>query len=541
MTFPSGFVFALGWGPLAVVGLVAVGSLPLSAQATRAERSGAGETSSYADVRLFLDSLLAAGAELRVVTLATSTEGRPIPWVLAARPMVDDPPAAHRSGKPIVYLQANIHAGEVEGKEVAQMLLRDLTLGALRPLLDSVILLVVPMYNPDGNERVGPSSLHRPNQSGPARVGRRANGQGLDLNRDYVKLEAPETRGAVALLQDWDPDFFIDLHTTNGSYHGYGLTYAPGLNPNSGPANAYIQDEFLPAIRDRIRARHNHSIFPYGNFRNQDPDSLTQGWYTYDPRPRFGTNWFALRGRMAILSEAYSHASFQDRIHVTYAFVREILSLAAEQRTRIASLRAASDRWRPDSLSLRADYAAPRVETIVAEVTLSDGDGSHGFARRTRTGQFRSIRIPVYDRFAPKRVEAMPHGYFLGPHLTDVARLLRRHGVRVARLREGWHGAMETFRVDSVLAQATPFEGHRLVRVEGTWVAEQGSVPRGWYFVPTAQRLGVLAAYLLEPAAADGVAAWNLLDRDLRTGAHLSILRVRQRPETPMVELSYEE
>ena len=160
------------------------------------------------------------------------------------------------------------------------MLLRDLTLGPLRPLLDSIVLILVPIYNTDGNDAFG---NNRPGQNGPASVGMRPNGQGLDLNRDYVKQEAPETRGAAALIAAWDPDLFVDLHTTNGSYHGYQLTYSPGLNPNSPPANDWGRDRLLPELRRRMRERHQREVFWYGNFRNQHPDSLVQGWETYEP------------------------------------------------------------------------------------------------------------------------------------------------------------------------------------------------------------------------------------------------------------------
>ena len=528
----------IGRGIALLAGLFGMWTGSLTGQATRPERTDGQETSTYSDVLGFLDSLVRAGADIRIGTLAHSVEGRAIPWVLAARPMVDGPSAARRSGKPTLYIQGNIHAGEVEGKEAALMLLRDMTLGTLGPLLDSVIVLVVPIYNVDGNEAFGPADRHRPGQNGPAVVGRRANGQGLDLNRDYVKMEAQETRRAAALIEAWDPDIFIDLHTTNGSYHGYALTYSPGLNPNGGPANAFVRDEFLPTIRDRMRGRHQQEIFDYGNFKNQEPDSLDQGWFTYDPRPRFGTNWFAMRGRMAILSEAYSNAPFKERIRATYNFVREILSLAGERRDAIAALHAPRKRWVPDSVTLRSEYAEPSLRDVIVEITESAGDGSHGFARRRRTGQYRTIHMPVFDRFAPTRREAMPAGYLLPPRLTEVVELLRHHGIRVAQLRHPWNGTAEAFGVDSLTVSRRAFQGHRMVRVEGEWKPRPGwQAATGWYFVPTAQRLGVLAAYLLEPASADGVAAWNLLDRDLRQGRDSPILRVRQQVETPMLEL----
>jgi len=517
--------------------LVSLSSGLLVGQSTRPERTHAQQTSSYQDVGSFLDSLERAGATIRIGTMAQSVEGRSIPWVLAAKPMVDDAAAAHRTRKPIFYIQGNIHAGEVEGKEAAQMLLRDLTIGVLRPLLDSVIVLVVPIYNVDGNEAIGPSDRNRPGQNGPALVGRRVNGQGLDLNRDYVKMEAPETRGAAALINEWDPDFFIDLHTTNGSYHGYALTYSPGLNPNSGPPNDFVRDAFLPAIRTRMRERHGQAIFDYGNFKNQDPDSLDQGWYTYEPYPRYGVNWFAMRGRMAILSEAYSNAPFAERILATYNFVREIVSLAAELRDTIAALHGAPGHWGPDSVAVRSEYAAPRLVEVLAEITEPAGDGSHGFARRRRTGTYRSIRMPVFDRFAPVRREALPAGYLLPPGLGQVVEALGRHGIRVARVDGEWTGPVEAFHIDSLAGARRPFQGHRLVDVRGNWRPEAGRAAAGWFYIPMDQRLGVLAAYLLEPGSADGVAAWNFLDRDLRQGQDAPILRVRQPVAIPSHEL----
>ena len=205
---------------IAAAGALAAVAGPLRAQQTRPERTNWTETSSHADVLGFLDSLRLRGADLQVGELGKSPEGKTIPYVLASRPLVTDPAAAHRSGKPVVLIQANIHAGEVEGKEAAQMLLRDLTLGPLKPLLDSVILIVVPIYNSDGNDHWAAGEVNRPGQNGPAVVGMRANGQGLDLNRDYVKAEAPETRASLAMFAAWDPDVFVDLHTTDGSYHG---------------------------------------------------------------------------------------------------------------------------------------------------------------------------------------------------------------------------------------------------------------------------------------------------------------------------------
>lgn len=501
-----------------------------AAQTTRPERTDFRETSSYADVLAFLDSLQLTTRDVRMGTLATTVEGRRVPYVLAARPLVSNAAEAHRSGKPIIYLQANIHAGEVEGKEAAQMLLRDLTGGGLRPLLDGIVLLVVPIYNADGNERWLPGERNRPGQNGPDTVGQNPNGLGLNLNRDYVKMEAPETRGAAAFLLTWDPDIFIDLHTTNGSYHGYALTYAPGLNPNPNPASTFVRDRFLPLVRARMLQHHRMQTFSYGNFRNQDPDSLVQGWETYDGRPRFGTNWMGLRGRLAILSEGYSNADFHARISATYNFVREILALAGEQRATIRNVVLASDRQRPDSIAVRSVLGPPVVQEVIAEITRDRGEGAGGYVRRQRTGVYRSIRMPVFDRFVAARKEATPAAYLLPPRLKEIVDLLRRQGILVDLLTDSWRTPVDIFTVDSVLVGAL-FEGHRTVDATGRW----SSVPHdtvaapGWYLVRTDQPLGTLAVYLLEPASEDGVVTWNLLDRELQAHVFYPILRTRSR------------
>ena len=499
---------------------------PVAAQTTRPERTGFRETSSHADVLQLLDSLSRATADVRVGTLAVSTEGRRIPYVLAARPLPFSPGQAHRTGKPVVYLQANIHGGEVEGKEAAQMLLRDLTRGKLRPLLDSLILIVVPIFNADGNDRLRPVDDNRPGQNGPSIVGRNQNGQGLNLNRDYVKLEAPETRGAVQLIESWDPDVLIDLHTTNGSHHGYVLTYSPSLNPNTNRATEYVRNRLLPTVRDRMQRRHRQQTFSYGNFRSQDPDSLVLGWETYDARPRFGTNWMGLRGRLGILSEGYSNADFRTRIQATYNFVHEVLSLVAEETRIIKALVLASDEQRPDSVAVRSTLAPPTQQVVVAELTRSAGEGAGGFARRQRTGVYRSVRMPVFDRFQALRKEATPDAYLVPPRLRNVVELLRVHGIAIDSVTGEAKLPVQEFVVDSLITGPL-FEGHRTLQAEGRWSSRTADTVAGagWYVVRTDQPLGVLAAYLLEPASDDGVVTWNLLDREMKPHHPYPILR----------------
>ncbi|MGH7592351.1 MAG: M14 family metallopeptidase, partial [Gemmatimonadales bacterium] len=336
-----------------LVGPVCVATL--HAQLTVPERTRGERTSTHAEVLAFIDSLVHRGARMEVGTLGESPHGRRLPYVILSRPLVTTPAAARRTGKPVLYIEANIHAGEVEGKEAVQMLMRDLTLGTLRPLLDSVIMLFVPIYNADGNDALGPQDINRGEQVGPELVGLRANGQGYDLNRDYVKQEAPETRASLAFVTKWDPDLFMDLHTTDGSYHGYALTWSPGLNPNRTPTNEWVQDTVLEQVRRRLRQRDHVETYLYGNF--DGGNAAPTGWRTYESLARYGTNLAGMT-RVSILSEAMSHDPFLRRIESTYDFVLETIRYLNEHRTEMRQHEALTARTRPDSVVVRGNSLA---------------------------------------------------------------------------------------------------------------------------------------------------------------------------------------
>jgi hypothetical protein len=234
-----------------------------------------------------------------------------------------------------------------------------------------------------------------------------------------------------------------------------------------------------------------------------------------------------LRGRGSILSEGYSNADFQTRIAATYNFVREVLTLAAERAGDLESAIAAADRSRPDSIAVRSVLAHPTMQAVIAEITEDAGAGSHGYARRRRTGVYRSIRMPVYDRFSASRKEARPGGYLIPAALKQVVELLQRQGIGVDLIRRQQRISARIFSVDTVTVDSL-FEGHHPARADGQWLSRRRdtTVAAGWYLVRTDQPLGTLAAYLLEPASEDGIVTWNLLDRELRPGSAYPILRV---------------
>jgi hypothetical protein len=518
---------------------------PAAFPRTRPELTGYRETSHYSDVRSFLDSLRILRAPLAFGSIGRTNDGREIPYVIASRPLVSTPSEAKRLGRPIVYVQGNIHAGEVEGKDALLALVRDLVFAAKPNALDSIVLIAVPIYNADGNERFAPQSVNRTEQNGPEMVGIRANAQNLDLNRDYVKAEAPETRASLAMFNAWDPDVFVDLHTTDGSFHGYALTYSPSLSPAAVFGGVYARDSLLPVLRERLRVRDGFEVFDYGNFVSDgrglvSDTTVPEGWETYDSRPRFGTNYYGIRGRIAILSEAYSHDPLERRIGSTYAFVKEILSLVGEKSAAIKSLTARADSqplaWgrAPDSLQLVAVrsevVATPRMMDVIKEDVEKTGDSSltqPGVPRgERRTGRYRTVRMPVYDRFTSTLDRTPPAAYVLPPEDTAVVTLLRLHGIRVDRADTLWRARGESFVIDSIITAQRPFQGHHEVRLKGRWERGPQTLPPKSFIVSTAQARGSLIVYLLEPESDDGVTTWNLFDKELQKGGRFPVKRI---------------
>jgi hypothetical protein len=372
-------------------------------------------------------------------------------------------------------------------------------------------------------------------------VGQRPNAQNLDLNRDYIKADAPETRASLAMFNAWDPDIFVDLHTTDGSFHGYALTYSPSLNP-AAPLGDYTR-KLLAELRDRVRTRDGYETFDYGNFndgggREVSTDTIHSGWYTYDHRPRFGTNYYGLRNRVAILSEAFSHDPFERRIKSTYSFVRQLLSLAAERSAELKSMeRPNGSAPRPDAadrIALRSALPATAPSTPVRyEILVRTGDTLRtepGVPRGVRrTGEIRTRSMPVFDRFEPTLDVPLPASYFVNPSDTAVLSRLQRHGV-VTEPASVPSVRVDEFVVDSIVRSARPFQGHNEVRLVGHWQPVSSSA-HAMIKVPTAQPLGRLAAYLLDPESDDGLATWNALDGSLVNGHPYPILRASVSPQ----------
>jgi len=504
---------------------------------TRAELSNYEETSRYADVLAFLDQLDKSSPLVHVETFGRTFEGRNLPLAVIADPPVASPEEARRSGKATVLVFGNIHAGEVDGKEASLEIARRLAGGDLRPLLKKVIVLVAPIYNADSNDHI--SVTNRTDQNGPIRgVGVRGNAQGLDLNRDFMKIEAPETMALIRLFNEWDPLLTVDLHTTDGSFHGYHLTYSTPLNPSGDETLLdYHREKMMPALTRAMQRDHGFRTYFYGNFASEaslarqsifaggrDPGpNQPRIWRTFSPQPRIAFNYVGLRNRLCILSESYSHLDFRRRIEATAAFVEQILRYSAAHSSEIRRLcRQADARMSGNRRERRigVEYAPQALDKPVPILVGKVVGITNPISRAEMTAMVENAVTPVpmpdYGLFKATRSVPIATAYLVPrqEELRVIAEKLRAHGITVEELAKPVTTKVEAFTIGKVSRAAGRLQGRdrESVQVSGGYEQKEMSFEPGTYVVRTSQPLGRLAAYLLEPESDDGLGTWNFLD-----------------------------
>lgn len=475
---------------------------------TRAETTGFRETSLHADVMRFVRGLEARNdPRLHVTTFGTSPGGRELPLLVLSKDGVRTPEAARAAGRPVVLMLDGIHPGEVEGKEASLALVRDLLSDKHPDWLQSIVLLVVPLFNPDGNDALDPANRRLDlkklsGQPGPL-VGTRTQSHGINLNRDYLRQAAPEMRLLQAgVCIPWAPDLTIDNHATNGSVHRLQMTVDVPHTVESGRAEpiAFMRDRLVPEVIAAVKRRGFASGW-YGNFVEDervldangevDPTSpVGLGWMTYPHHPRFGSNYRGLTNRLDLLLECYSYLPFEERVQTASAWQIETLTWAAAHADLVREVVASSARP-PDRIAVRY-----RLEATGAPIEIPT------WSPRAFDGAPVTLTIPHHARFVGTKVVNRPRAYVVPK---AIAEHLQRHGLRVDPI-EGVHD-VEIARVESLGAEGgrAILEAAKVGEVSVTWKQEARRAPEGSCRVDTDQPLGAIAVYLCEPESDDGL------------------------------------
>jgi len=487
---------------------------------THAEQTDYRETPRYEETLAYCRKLAAASPQIRLVDFGRSGEGRALPLVIAATGATFTPEATRRAGKVVLLIQANIHAGETDGKDAGLALLRDIVITKTQTrLLEHVTLLFMPIYNVDGHERRSP--YNRINQNGPAEMGWRANATNLNLNRDYMKADAPETRAWLRLWNEWQPDLFIDCHVTDGADFRYNVTYQFEQHENiPQPLRDWMKSAFDGRIVPATEASGN-LLTTYMEFRdNRDP--VSKGVEGFIATPRFATGYAPLRNRPGLLIETHMLKDYKTRVRGTYDLLRAVLEdvnrdpagwlrVAKETDEQVAGEGRTYDPQR--KIALRIAFTEKSIPRLIKGVEfrreLSDVSGAVRVVYGTKPFDY---TVPFYNEGHAIVSVAPPLYYLIPPQWTEVIEVLALHGLRLHRLAEPVTVEVESYRFSEVKWATAAFENRLPVTQKNQAVREQRTFAAGTIVVPLAQAAGRLALNLLEPDAPDSLVYWGFFN-----------------------------
>ncbi|MBL0174073.1 MAG: M14 family metallopeptidase [Ignavibacteria bacterium] len=483
------------------------------------EKSGFVSSPRHDATMAYLERLRKASPWISVQRFGVTPQGRDLPLVVLSKDRAFTPAAARRSGRPVVLIQAGIHAGEIDGKDAGLMLLRDIAVTkTLARLADHAIVLFMPIFNLDGHERQ--SRTNRINQDGPVEQGWRVTAQNLNLNRDYLKADAPEMRAWLGVYNAWLPELLLDCHVTDGIDFQYNLTYSMEMFENAPPPvvrwQRGLRDSFIAGME-----RQGDPVCPYV-FPREDRD-LSKGLLTFPAPPRFSTGYAAIRNRAAVLIETHMLKPYKARVTATYRLLVEILShVNADPRGLTGAVREADDE------TTRRFSAVADSATFPVAFTSGGGSTPLRFLgyesslvpSRISGGTYQvwdhrkpvTVTIPLFDDARPSKRVRTPLAYLVPQEWTKAVDVLRAHGLVLERLAEPATVPVETSIFSSPKWREAPYEGRHTLQQKQTPRRETASFPAGTYVLRLAQPAAQAAVHLLEPDAPDSFVSWGFFD-----------------------------
>ncbi|MAT38281.1 MAG: peptidase M14 [Ectothiorhodospiraceae bacterium] len=483
------------------------------------EKSGGMKSPRYEETYAYLDRMAEATPWVQTKYFGETPEGRPLMVAVLSKHGAFTPAASRALGKPVVLIFAGIHSGEIDGKDAGMMLFREIAITKkLEQLADSVTILFIPIFNLDGHERQ--SRYNRINQDGPEEMGWRTTSQYYNLNRDFLKADAPEMRAWLALFNDWLPEVAIDCHVTDGIDFQYNITYAMEMYENASPPIVTWQKGLIKSMTEGMEER-GDPIYPYV-FPRERKD-LSQGIVTYAAPPRFSTGYIAIRNRCGILLEAHSLKPFKTRVYSMYHLLIEILEHANTSATDLLNAAIEADRRssaRFQSISDSADFPIRMTRT-----QQTDTVEYHTYPVEQRTSTLTggtypvwdhtnpvTLRVPYYNDVVAERYVRIPTCYFIPQEWKPQLDVLRAHDVKLHRLTDTLSVDIETYYFTNEKWRESPYEGRHPVSFDSEVIKRRIYYPAGTYVVWLEQQAAQAAIHLLEPDAPDSFVFWGFFD-----------------------------
>ena len=501
--------------------LIVLAASPLAAQganpalSTVAERSGFLKTGRYEEVLALCDAFAKAYPQaVRCIDFGVSPEGRPMKALVASTSGALDAASARQRGLPVVLIQGGIHAGEIDGKDAGFLALREILEGGVaKGALDKLVWVFVPVFSVDGHERF--AAWNRPNQRGPEEMGFRTTAQGYNLNRDYLKADAPEMQAMLRLIDDWDPLVEVDLHVTDGAKFEHDVSIQVEPLHAGDPKLRKVGRAWRDAVIADLAQQGSLPLPFYPSFKvDDDPSS---GFDDGVPPPRFSHGYFWLRNRMGMLVETHSWKPYPVRVHVTRNTVVSVLQNVAahgrqwQQVARDADTRASRLHGQPVPLAYVAGEESRLIDFRGYQYSRTRSEVSGAMMTRYDESKPLVWKLPLRDNVQPSlTVQAPAAGYVVpAAHAAWVGAKLKLHGIGFRVLPAQSQLAVETYRATEATPAAQSSEGHQRMTVKGEWKPERRDLVAGALFVPIAQPKSRLAMSVLEPLAPDSLLAWG--------------------------------
>lgn len=483
---------------------------------THFELSGMLESPDYEATMLYFQKLEKESPFVKIQHLGFSPEGREIKFVVVSKDRAFDPPEAKKTKKPVVLIQNGIHPGEIEGKDACMILLREILITKEKEhLLDNLILIIIPVLNVDGHERL--SAYNRPNQNGPKQMGWRTNSLNLNLNRDYLKADSPEIRGFLKLFDDWVPDFMIDNHSTNGADYQYHVTYGIETHQNINEnLSDWITEKYLPYLLNNVE-KDGFLTAPYIEFKNGTIESGIKNWYA---PPRLSHGYCAAQNRICLLVETHSLKPFENRVYSTRSMMLHTLEFLNSNAEEISTLNQKAEREtikkytrenRPFPLVLAGtDISEPF--TFKAFKWIDEQSEITGSTVRRYLKDTFEIKIPLYDDVEVISFVNVPYAYLIPRQFADIINLLKFHHIKYFKRRNETRVLAERYRFNNVSFYPYPYEGRHLPKFRIESFTEEVVVPPGTILVPLNQRQLKVIVNLFEPEGPDSLVSWGFFN-----------------------------
>lgn len=410
-----------------------------------------------------------------------------------------------------ILINNAIHPGEPDGVDASMMLLRDIAMGKL-PISDQIVLVVIPIYNVGG--ALNRNAYSRANQNGPVEYGFRGNGQNLDLNRDFIKMDAQETQSLIQLFHEIDPEIFIDNHVSNGADYQHVMTLLTVQPKKLGYyTGKYLQNKMEPDIYKAMKSK-GYDLVPYVNHWGNTPDS---GWAQFYEPPRFASGFASLFQTISFVPETHMLKPYQQRVWSTYALMETIINYASQYTSEIQEVRKMERLAIQEKAAFTLDW---KVDTMFSLINFKGYEAAYKpslISGQDRLYYDRSKpyekQVKFYNKFMPSMTANAPKYYVISSAWYKVINILKRNKVELIALKKDTVIAVKKYIINNYETTSKPFEGHYVhSKLSYSEVLDSILFHGGDFLIPLQQKAKRYLMETLEPQAPDAFFAWGFFD-----------------------------